>query len=52
MKGLVKYSLLDTPTGGRPAGWSAGRPVAKRDIKANSVQLKLELPVRTELGKS
>ena len=42
MKGLVKYSLLDTPTG--------GRPVAKRDIKANSVQLKLELPVRTELG--
>ena len=34
---LIKYSHFDTPTGGRPAGG------AKRDIKANSAELKLEL---------
>jgi hypothetical protein len=34
-------SLFDTLAGGRVAG----RPVAKRDIKANSAELKLELGV-------
>ena len=42
---LTKYSHFDTPTGGRPGGRVAGRPAggAKRDIKANSAKLKLEL---------
>jgi hypothetical protein len=38
---LTKYSHFDTLTGVRwPAGWPNG---AKRDIKANSAELKLEL---------
>ena len=34
----------------RPAGWPGGR-LDFTENKANSVQIKLNLPVRTELGK-
>ena len=41
---LPKYRYFDTPTGGRLAGWMAGRVDGeKQDIKANSAELKLEL---------
>ena len=43
--GLIKSDLaiFDTPTGGRVAGWPAGRVVGNCDYIANSAELKLEL---------
>jgi hypothetical protein len=46
---LNKYSHFDTPTGVRPGGRPAG---TKRDIKANSAKLKLELGLSLAISKT